>query len=140
MKRFITRATILVVLTAVGLGLFATTASAQGIYYRSFPAAQYRNPSFIPTTLQTNQFRQFAYNTAFLGRTYSRIPPYLLGYNPYPQVANYGPVYPYPSYPIYPTYPVSPVYPTPYSSPYVNPYATPYAPVSSPYSGYVSPY
>src|SRR6266542_1564788 len=113
MKRFITRTAIIVVLTAVGLGVFTTTASAQRIYSRSFPAAQYYTPSFVPTVLQQNQFRQYAYNTAFLGRIYSRIPPWLYGYNPYPQVANYGPVYSSP-YPMYPSYPV-----TPYVSPYV---------------------
>jgi hypothetical protein len=37
---------------------------------------------------------QAAYNTAVLGQALSNIPPYLLGYNPYPQIANYGPSYP----------------------------------------------
>jgi hypothetical protein len=37
---------------------------------------------------------QYAYNTAVLGQALSNIPPYYLGYNPYPQVLNYGPSYP----------------------------------------------
>jgi len=124
MKRFFTRAAILAVLTAVGLGVFTTTAAAQAIPFRSFPSAQYNNPSFIPTTLQTNQFRQFAYNTAFLGRTYRNIPPWLLGYNPYPPI-NLGPVY----QPITP-YGYGGYSPTPYNNPYssgggyTNPYAS----------------
>src|SRR5262249_42424122 len=57
--------------------------------------------------------RQAFYNTAMLGRAYSYIPPYMLGYNPYPQVVNYGSLY-------------SPLNPYTYS-PYVNPYINPYA-------------
>ncbi len=37
---------------------------------------------------------QFAFNSAVLGRAISQIPPYALGYNPYPQMINYGPSYP----------------------------------------------
>ena len=36
---------------------------------------------------------QAAYNTAVMGRALSTIPPYALGYNPYPQIVNYGPMY-----------------------------------------------
>jgi hypothetical protein len=37
---------------------------------------------------------QYAYNVSVLGRAYSNVPPYMLGYNPYPQVVNYGPSFP----------------------------------------------
>jgi len=48
------------------------------------------NPRFIlPNGMPINQF---ASNVATLGQASSFIPPYMLGYNPYPQVANYGPV------------------------------------------------
>ncbi len=46
-----------------------------------------RNPyinEFLP-------LQQYAFNTAVLGQALSNIPPYYLGYNPYPQVLNYGP-------------------------------------------------
>jgi hypothetical protein len=63
--------------------------------------------------------KQLAYNTAVLGTAASFIPPYLLGYNPYPPMVNYGPSYPT-------------------AGPY-NPYAlstTPYAPgLSGGYGG-----
>ena len=39
--------------------------------------------------------RQAAFNLALYGRAMSRVPPYALGYNPYPPVVNYGPVLPY---------------------------------------------
>jgi hypothetical protein len=48
--------------------------------------------------------RQYAYNTSVMGRALSRVPPYALGYNPYPAVVNYGPAY------------------GAYASPYANPY------------------
>jgi len=50
------------------------------------------NPNWLlPNGMGLNQY---AYNVGTLGRAYSQIPPYMLGYNPYPQVANYGPVVP----------------------------------------------
>jgi hypothetical protein len=46
------------------------------------------NPRIAPgLTLQ-----QYSYNTLSLSRVYSRIPPYLLGYSPYPG-GGYGPAY-----------------------------------------------
>src|SRR5262245_12384771 len=55
--------------------------------------------------------QQYAYNTAVLGRAYSQVPPWVYGYNPYPSVVNYGPVYPYYSTTPYPYYQPYPVYP-----------------------------
>jgi hypothetical protein len=60
--------------------------------------------------------RQATYNTAMFGRAASYIPPYLLGYNPYPQAVNYGSLYTS----------------SPYASPYINPYAA--AAYSNPYA------
>jgi len=52
------------------------------------------------------------------GRAMSTVPPYALGYNPYPV---YAPVYPPVYNPVYP--PVYPVTPAPYTTnPYYNPY------------------
>jgi hypothetical protein len=50
---------------------------------------------------------QYAYNQAVLGQALSNVPPYALGYNPYPAYANFGPVYN-----------VAPLY-----NPLMNPYA-----------------
>src|SRR5262249_10514916 len=43
-------------------------------------------PGMVPLT-------QAAYNTAVAGNALSRIPPWAFGYNPYPQIQNFGPVY-----------------------------------------------
>jgi hypothetical protein len=43
--------------------------------------------------IQTYYANQYAYNIATIGRAYSYVPPYALGYNPYPAYVNYGPVY-----------------------------------------------
>lgn len=50
---------------------------------------------FAPTPLvnQQNALRQWAFNTAVIGQAYQNVPPYLLGYNPYPSPVNYGPLY-----------------------------------------------
>jgi len=47
---------------------------------------------FTGNTLAQMRFNQAAYNVALLGRAYSNIPPYLLGYNPYPSpvIGGYG--------------------------------------------------
>jgi hypothetical protein len=55
-------------------------------------AAQGVNPS--PYIAPGLTLGQAAFNTAVLGRSLSNIPPYYLGYNPYPQTINYGPSYP----------------------------------------------
>jgi len=46
-------------------------------------------PGFTPNL----SLGQAAFNTAVMGRALRQVPPYALGYNPYPQVANYGPSY-----------------------------------------------
>ncbi|HZY90998.1 MAG TPA: hypothetical protein VFE78_39615, partial [Gemmataceae bacterium] len=72
------------------LGVAASSAHAQ----RRLPfipslAGQSINQNPYITPYQT--LGQTAFNTAVLGQAMSNIPPYLLGYNPYPQVLNYGP-------------------------------------------------
>src|SRR5262245_60838319 len=87
------------------LTLLVTASSAQ---------AQYRRVTVYPNTIGVQSWRnvnmvnpnyyvapgltlnQYAYNVRTMGRAYSSVPPYLLGYNPYPAVVNYGPVYPAP--------------------------------------------
>ncbi len=50
---------------------------------------------FMGNTMAQMRFNQAAYNVALLGRAASNIPPYLLGYNPYPSpiVSPYPPIY-----------------------------------------------
>src|SRR4051812_47315230 len=81
-----------VVLTALAvLGPLSPLAQAQRrpLAIPSLPAF---NPN--PYVNPSQPLGQAAYNTAVLGQALSNIPPYALGYNPYPQVANYGPSYP----------------------------------------------
>jgi hypothetical protein len=67
--------------------------------------------------------RQAAFNLALYGRAMQQVPPYALGYSPYPQVINYGPVYRYGYY--------GPGYLTPY-----GPLYTPYWHEAPAYYGY----
>src|SRR5262245_47751953 len=61
---------------------------------------------------------QAAYNISVMGRAYSRVPPWVFGYNPYPAPIITTPVVT-PVYPYYGMYPAS-VYPYPY--PAYSPY------------------
>src|SRR5207248_9731639 len=82
-------------------------------YYQQFPPygvlqspALPVNPNYYVAPGLT--LNQYAYNLSVLGQALSNFPPYALGYNPYPVVANYGPVYNV----------------TPFASnPFLNPYA-----------------
>ena len=105
----------LALVAVLGLGIVASTAEAQQrlngptlVPYRGIPVN--RNWLVAPGLTQ----KQWAYNTRVQGQAYSYIPPYMLGYNPYPQVLNYGPTYPVTTYPN--------LYPNLYPSLY-NPYA-----------------
>jgi hypothetical protein len=88
----------------LGLAALALTASpAQAQFQPNFRRAPAFNPvvrpslnpyavnpyQYIPGTATT--YRQYAYNTAVLGAAAASIPPWLYGYNPYPQMVNYGP-------------------------------------------------
>ncbi len=73
------------------------------------------------------RINQAAYNIRTLGNAYSSVPPWVYGYNPYPSVVNYGPVYPY-----YSTYPLR--------SYTTNPYLLyPYVPYYQGYPYYLYP-
>jgi hypothetical protein len=82
-----------------------------------------RAPVFVDQHINRNymiapglSIQQYAFNVRTLGRAYSQVPPYALGYNPY----------------------VTSVYTTPYMSPYYSAYTpflyNPY--LYSPYGGY----
>ena len=116
MKRFV-----LVGILALGLtGIFVGSSQAQGQfvnrngYLFARNSTSFVNPNYrITPDLSLNQY---AYNLRVLGRAYSQIPPYALGYNPYPP-----PIYVYPRVtPYYNPY----LYYTPsiYSSYYTDPY------------------
>jgi hypothetical protein len=78
--------------TALALGAvawLAQPAQAQTRIYGQIPYPINPNPMIAPGV----SLQQFAYNTSVIGKAYRHIPPYLLGYNPYPVAVNYGPVY-----------------------------------------------
>jgi hypothetical protein len=84
----------------------------------------YVNPyTILPNGMTLNQY---ASNISILANAYAQIPPWLLGYNPYPSpVLNYGPTYVAPAYtpPLFgTTYPML----SPFAAPnfYTNPYFT----------------
>jgi hypothetical protein len=120
----------------VGLALVATEAQAQVVVSgRAFPSVQSRYPTFVPTMLQRNALQNWAYNSRVVARVYRQFPPWAFGYNPYPQVISYGPVYPTPLYNPAPYYPTTPYYPS-----YGYPYGS-YSPASfSGYYGYPTGY
>jgi hypothetical protein len=124
MKSLTRRFAVVALLAVIGLGILSNTANAQSRPYR-------RNGStYIPVTQPINRnwlvapgltLRQWAYNTRVIGRAYSNVPPYLLGYNPYtPTMINYG----YPGYYGYNPYSVYSGLYNPYltGSIYSNPY------------------
>ena len=89
------------------------------------------NPQIAPGV----SLLQYSYNTAVLGRAYRNIPPYALGYNPYPPAVaiggGYGAGIPYQPAPYSPY--ASPVYPgAGYGAPYGGGYG---AAGGSPYAG-----
>jgi hypothetical protein len=115
-------------------------------------------PLINPVNLQnripfnSNQFiapgvtlQNYATSVAVLGRAYSNIPPYLLGYNPYPQTIN--PYATLSTVPYYNPYAVSPYAASLSTNPYTggsgyspgnSGYGSPYAPYSyDPTSGYL---
>jgi hypothetical protein len=127
MFRTIWRFAVLTVAAVVVVAVLASTSQAAPIRpifqtggvrvmpnYSNLP-----NPNwYIAPGLTVNQY---AYNLRTIGNAYSSVPPYALGYNPYPSVVNYGPVYPYyaPSYPYGYGYSA---YPYGYGYNYYNPY------------------
>jgi hypothetical protein len=108
----------LALLAVLGLGLMSPSAQAQTRLPPS-SIAPYRGQPINRNWLVAPgvTIRQWSYNTRQMGRAYASIPPYMLGYNPYPQVINYGPNFPAPIY----NYP-SLYNPYTYGSYYANPY------------------
>lgn len=108
----------------VGLAAFASRGMAQGPVGRPLFVPSIARQSIDPNPYIAPGLRlqQYAYNTRVLGRAYASVPPYALGYNPYPAVVNYGPTYPayypygYNSYYGYPYTPYNLYYPS--ASPY----------------------
>jgi hypothetical protein len=75
---------------AVGTMLaFESVAGAQGANPGSNPRLFLVNPN--PLIAPGVRLQQYAFNVSVMGRAYSHIPPYMLGYNPYPLAVNYGP-------------------------------------------------
>jgi hypothetical protein len=81
-------------------------------FLNSSPFLNNPNPMVAPGLT----LNQYTYNVARLGQAYSNIPPWLLGYNPYPQVLNTGP---------FPQVTASP-YIMPWASPSLGTYSNPY--------------
>jgi len=109
---------------ALVIGLAATRGQAQ---YR--PQVVVGGPGVNPNPFISPgmTLQQAAYNTAVLGKAAQQVPPYLLGYNPYPQI----------SFPTAPSLPIPQVAASPYSIstvPSNNPYLGASSPGSSPYS------
>jgi len=91
-----TLAVSLVALTVVALSCGTASAQRYPMTVNQQSAANlYRssvNPNYYIAPGMT--LNQYAYNTATMGRAYSYVPPYAMGYNPYPRVVNYGPSFP----------------------------------------------
>jgi len=111
----------------VALGVAAPEAQAQlsPIYIRNVNLArQGINPNF--QVLPGLNIQQALYNTRLYGRAMASIPPYALGYNPYPSpIFSNGPIYnPYNPYP----YPPGPFYnPAMAGGGYGSPYGSMYS-------------
>src|ERR1700677_1058280 len=77
---------------AVGTMLaFEAAAGAQGANPGSNPRLFLVNPN--PLIAPGVRLQQYAFGVAVMGQAYRNIPPYILGYNPYPFSVSYGPVY-----------------------------------------------
>jgi hypothetical protein len=79
-----------------GLALLGVAAPAAHAQRRlpSIPSLAAQSINQNPYITPSLSLNQYAHNTAVLGQALSNVPPYLLGYNPYPQMVNYGPSYP----------------------------------------------
>lgn len=84
-----------------GLSLLAATASRADAQVTRSPGTPLVVPSVANQAINPN-FRigpnltlpQAAFNTAVIGQALRQVPPYALGFNPYPQSVNFGPSYP----------------------------------------------
>jgi hypothetical protein len=120
----------------LALALVAPTAHAQfrpvrGVQPNTFNRQAWRGATRVnpnPMIAPGVSLNQWASNTRVIGRAYSTIPPYALGYNPYPAVINTGPVFPTMSYPVY-----NPYMTYGYNPGLYNPYAYGYGLGTNPY-------
>jgi hypothetical protein len=85
----------------VALVLLAVTPGAHAQFQgqRRAPNGYFYAPiNYNPQITPNLSLSQYTYNLGVLsrayGRAYSNIPPYALGFNPYPQFVNYGPSFP----------------------------------------------
>src|SRR5260370_25898499 len=122
MKATFSRFAAMGILAVVLIGAFAGVSRAQGPFvnrngYLYAPnSTSFVKPNYRITPDLT--LNQYAYNLRVLGRAYRQIPPYALGYNPYP-----SPIYIYPAVPYYAS--PYPLYtPSIYGSTYTSPYYT----------------
>src|SRR5687767_9823957 len=80
-------AAVAVLVVGAALAVSASEAQAQGIRVAPSTAGMINRNWQVWPGMSLNQY---AYNTALMGQAYSYVPPYALGYNPYPQVVNYN--------------------------------------------------
>lgn len=171
----LTRCLVATACTALALlGVWVSAVEAQGLRPPVIPPRgplPTNRPFTIPTPFNPNptmfinpNFRltpnltlgQAAFNTSVMGQAFANVPPYALGYNPYPQVLSTGPavISPYGANPYtaslatgaYNPYSANPYTATLSTNPYAGGYgsmdagATPYSgyyPSYDPYSGYL---
>jgi hypothetical protein len=86
-KRFAGAALACWAVFALGQPVWGQASFGQRPIYGQMPFPINPNPTIAPGV----SLQQFAHNVAVVGRAYRGIPPYLLGYNPYPLAVNYGP-------------------------------------------------
>src|SRR5262245_18641887 len=122
------RFTVTAFLAVLGLALASSAADAQVRTIRVYNPVRPVNPNWLVAPGLT--LNQWYYNQAIAARALSNYPPWAFGYNPYPQIINYGPVYRPPLYTPY--YDPSLLYLglyNPYA--YANLYNNPYSPYSA---------
>jgi hypothetical protein len=104
MSRLLNRVLAPAVVLAAAAGMFFVTAGQANAQFRGGARVLPNSTAFVrpwyyqPNPIQTYYANQYAYNIATIGRAYSYVPPYALGYNPYPAYVNYGPMYNYNRY------------------------------------------
>jgi hypothetical protein len=74
---------------ALGQPVWGQASFGQRPIYGQMPFPINPNPTIAPGV----SLQQYAYNVNVIGKAYRNVPPYLLGYNPYPLAVNYGPAF-----------------------------------------------
>jgi hypothetical protein len=106
-------------IAALAVGVALGCGSPAFAQFKAYPGQRVKYPiNQNPYIAPGVSLQQFAYNTAVLGKVYSQIPPYLLGYSPYPGGGYGQPYNPAAYYPSpYMGY-AQPSYPQPYGGGY----------------------